>query len=218
MRILILGVTGRTGRCLVDEAIKAGYSVNVLVRDKNLFNINSIAVSVFEGTPTNKTELLAAMQNCGAILSALNVSRTSDFPWASLRTPENFLSSSIKNVIELATELNIKRIVITSAWGVAETKNDIPWWFSFLIDHSNIGYAYRDHERQEELLKKSNLNWTAVRPVGLTNSAKEQETLVSITNSTKPNLTVSRQNVARFIIRVLKEELYVRKSPVVSSK
>ncbi|HWZ02037.1 MAG TPA: NAD(P)H-binding protein [Mucilaginibacter sp.] len=218
MRVLVLGATGRTGSYLVSEAIKTGYTVNVLVRDKNRSGINSGLISVFEGVPTNKAELLAAMQNCDAILSALNISRTSDFPWAKLRTPENFLSASIKNIIEAAVELNVKRIIITSAWGVAETKKDIPWWFRLLIDHSNIGYAYRDHERQEELLKNSNLNWTAVRPVGLTNSTKEKETLVSLDNSPRPNLTIGRQNVARFMVRALKDGAYIRQNPVVSCK
>jgi len=218
MRILILGTTGRTGCYLLSQASKAGYNVNVLVRDKNRLKVDPGLFTVFEGNATNKAELLAAMQNCDAILSALNISRKSDFPWAKLRTSENFLSASMKNIIEVATALNIQRVIITSAWGVAETKKNIPWWFRFLIDHSNIGYAYRDHERQEELLKNSNLNWTAVRPVGLTNSTKEKDTLVSLDNSPKPNLTISRQNLARFMIRVLKEGMYVRQSPAVSDK
>ena len=34
MKILILGATGRTGRLIVEEALKQGYDLNVLVRDK----------------------------------------------------------------------------------------------------------------------------------------------------------------------------------------
>jgi uncharacterized protein YbjT (DUF2867 family) len=215
MKILILGATGRTGSLLLKEAINEGYVINVLLRDKNKLQISSPLLTVFEGTPTDKETLLPAMQGCQAILSTLNISRISDFPWAPLRSPENLLSASMKNIIELANQSNIKRIIITTAWGVNETKKDIPAWFRWLIDHSNIGYPYRDHEMQENLLKQSTLSWTAVRPVSLTNSVKNKNVQVSINNSPKPGLTISRQNVARFMIKVLQEDLYVKQAPTV---
>ncbi|TWI94196.1 putative NADH-flavin reductase [Mucilaginibacter frigoritolerans] len=215
MKILILGATGRTGSLLLKEAIKQGYVINVLVCDKNKLQINSPLLTVFEGTPADKEALLPAMQGCNAILSTLNISRTSDFPWAPLRSPENLLSASMKNIIELANQLNIKRVIITTAWGVNETKKDLPGWFRWLIDHSNIGYPYRDHERQEDLLKQSTLSWTIVRPVGLTNSVKHKAVQVSINNSPKPGLTISRQNVAHFMIKVLQEGSYVNEAPAV---
>jgi uncharacterized protein YbjT (DUF2867 family) len=52
MRILILGATGRTGRFLVEEAVKQGYAVKVLLRDRSRLNVSSKSISLFEGTPT----------------------------------------------------------------------------------------------------------------------------------------------------------------------
>jgi len=210
MRVLILGGTGRTGAFLVDEALKQGYTVNILLRDKSKWPHSSTAVTLFEGTPTDKVALQQAMQGCQAILSTLNISRTSDFPWAPLRTPTDFLSASMKNIIELTDELQISRLIITTAWGVNETKKDVPGWFRWVIDHSNVGYPYRDHEVQEALLLQSNLNFTVVRPVGLTNSLNNKTVRVSINNQPKPRLTIGRQNVARFMIKILQQDLYSR--------
>ena len=218
MRILILGATGRTGRFLVEEAMKQGYAINVLLRDKSKLNVNSNSITLFEGTPTDINTLLPAMQGCEAILSALNISRISDFPWAPLRTPKNFLSAGMENIIKAADQLQIKRIIITTAWGVGETKKEIPFWFRLLIDKSNIGYPYRDHELQEDLLNNSSLNWTTIRPVGLTNALNNKEVLVSFNNSPRPRLIISRQNVARFMFYVLKNDLYIKQSPTVSEK
>ena len=55
-------------------------------------------------------------------------------------------------VIKISKNENIKRISICSAWGVAEIKNDIPKWFKWLIDKSNIGIACQEHEKQEEII------------------------------------------------------------------
>ncbi len=218
MHILILGATGRTGRLLVKEALKRGHQVSVVVGHKSSLKSNAELVDVHEGTPLNTYTLANAMRGCEAILSTLNISRISDFPWSKLRTSKDFLSSSMQNVLTTAKEQNINRIIVTTAWGVAETRKDIPFWFRWLVDNSNIKYAYRDHERQEELLQKSGTKWTIVRPVGLTDSDRERKVKVTLFNSRKPSLTISRQNVANFMMDVLEKDLYIRECPVISER
>ena len=218
MHILILGATGRTGRILLNEALKRGHSINVLVSHKGNLKSNVNLVNVHEGTPLNRYTLADAMRGCDAILSTLNISRVSDYPWAKLRTSKDFLSSSMQNVIETAKEQNLSRIIVTTAWGVGETKKDIPFWFRWLIKNSNIRFAYFDHDRQEEMLQQSGIKWTIVRPVGLTDSEKEKEVRVTLYKSPKPSLTISRRNVALFMLDVLEKNLYNRECPVISEK
>ncbi len=217
MRILILGATGRTGKHLVSEALTKGYIVHVLVRDKSKIHNDSEQLKIFEGLPTDPTALKNAMTGCEAILSVLNISRTSDFPWAKLRTPKTFLSDTMKVVVKAAEEEKIKRIVVCSAWGANETKNDIPWWFRWFIDNSNIGVAYHDHELQESILQKTTFNYTIVRPVGLTNFNKTENIRVTINNDPKPKLTISRKSVAGFMLKVLDEDLFFKQIVTISA-
>jgi len=218
MKILLLGSTGRLGRCLLAEALRKNYDMNALVRSRSAVVHPSARITWYEGLPTDRAALSAASRGCEAIVSALNISRNSDFPWAALRTPPAFLSEAMVNLIAVSQEHHIRRIIICSAWGVNETKKDLPFWFRWLIDHSNIGVTYRDHERQEDLLKQSTLEWTIVRPVGLTNGTKEHDVRISINNVPKPSLTITRRDVARFMIRALREKLYIREDPVISQK
>jgi len=223
MRILILGGSGRTGKLLVLEALEKGYQVNVLVRNAASFKIKitklnpplNYQLNIFEGNPSDKNNIGSAMEGCEAVLSSLNISRTSDFPWSPLRTGEFFLSETITSIIDLCHQKNINRLIITSAWGVSETKADLPAWFRWFIDHSNVGVAYRDHERQEKILQQSYLQFTAVRPVGLTNSKNHKPVLVSLDNHPRPGLIISRRNVARFMIRILENKEYLRQMPVI---
>lgn len=215
MKILLLGATGRTGKLVLQEALKKGFQVNCLARkseripsDKN--------ISVFEGDPTQKSDLERAIEGCDAVISVLNISRTSDFPWARLRTPECFLSDVANLLVEVMTEKEINRITVCSAWGVNETKKDIPGWFRWFINNSNIGVAYKDHERQEKVLTESGLDWTIVRPVGLGNSKKPTEIMESFNNNPKPGLLVSRLNVARYLVESLERTDVVRRKVVVS--
>jgi putative NADH-flavin reductase len=215
MKLLLLGATGRTGKQILEHALERGHIVHVLVRDKQKVKNNHPSLVLFEGKPDDKAALLNAMRGCEAVISALNISRTSDFPWSPLRSPKDLLSIVMKYISELATELHIRRIIFVSAWGVAETRKDIPGWFRWFIEHSNIRYPYLDHERQEEVLKKTSLEWTGVRAVGLTNSTKKKEVLVSFNKQPKPRLLISRYNLAGFVLDILEKNLYIQELPVV---
>jgi nucleoside-diphosphate-sugar epimerase len=218
MRILILGATGRTGKLVLEQSLQRRYTVNVLVRDKSKLLQHDEWLTAFEGSPEDKIALGTAMKGCEAIISALNISRVSDFPWSKLRSAKDFLSVTMKNIIELAPRHNIERIIFTSAWGVGETRKEIPGWFRWFIDHSNIRYPYEDHARQEVLLKSTSLHWTSVRAAGLTNSKKKKKIIVSFNNEPKPRLTISRGNVAGFMLDVLEKNLYLGQMPVVSGE
>jgi putative NADH-flavin reductase len=193
MKILILGATGRTGKLILEEALNQGYEVNCLVREPEKIKKNQNGLEIFKGSPDRITDLESAIKDCSGIISALNISRKSDFPWAKLRTPPTFLSDVIKNITSLTDKNGIERIVVCSAWGVAETEKEIPAWFRWFIKNSNIGVAYKDHERQENELKKSKLDWTIVRPTGLTNFKKEKKIIESYNNEPKPRMTISRK-------------------------
>ncbi len=216
-KILILGASGRTGKELCRQALQRGWRVNVLVRQPARFSFSHPQLEIYEGSPADEQALNKAMQNCVAILSALNISRKSDFPWSALRTPADFLSATMERILRLAPQHHINRIVFTSAWGVAETRRDIPAWFRWFIEHSNIGVAYQDHEKQEQLAEASNLRWTAVRPVGLLNGKGGKKVHVALDNSIKPRITIRRSDLAGFMLDVLEKDSYVRQKPVVWS-
>lgn len=217
MRILLLGATGRTGKLVLKQALETGYEVNCLSRYSERLQRQE-GLTAFEGDPRRKEDLLKAINGCDTVISLLNISRASDFPWARLRTPKTFLSDTMKELVPIASDHGIKRLVVCSAWGVAETKDDLPSWFRWFIDHSNIGPAYTDHERQEKLLEDSSLDWTIVRPVGLTNAKSIQDIGETFKNLPKPKLTISRSSVASYLLESLNRDDLIRKKVVISKK
>ena len=217
MKLLLLGSTGRTGRILLEIALKKGYQVNCLARNTERIKKRK-GLTIFQGNPTNENDLKKAIYKCDFVISVLNISRKTDFPWSSLKTPSTFLSDAMNIVVRISKNENIKRISICSAWGVAETKNDIPKWFKWLINRSNIGIAYNEHEKQEEIISKSKLNWTIIRPVGLSNSKKEEKIIETFNNKPKPNMLISRKSLAKYLLQSLTNNSLIEKKVVVSKK
>lgn len=216
MTLLILGATGRLGQELLREALLAGHQVRLVVRNQTKLPIQSPNLTVFEHPSLDEAVLQQSMSGCDVVLNTLNISRRSDFPWSPLRTPERFLSDTLQTVLRVAKTGQVRKLIVVTAWGVHETKADIPFWFRWLIDYSNIGVAYRDHERQENLLRASPLNWTIVRPVGLTNFRAIRPIRVTINGEPKPELTTSRANVARFMLTLLTDNRYSHNAVTIS--
>ncbi|MFS4416104.1 NAD(P)-dependent oxidoreductase [Maribacter sp. 2307ULW6-5] len=216
MNILLLGATGRTGKLVLAHALQQGHRVSCLLRNSERLPPQK-NLSVFEGDPRNTAQVRKAIQGCQAAISVLNVSRTSDFPWAPLRTPKTFLHDTMATLVPLARKHQLQRMVLCSAWGVGDSRKDLPFWFRWTIDHSNISHAYREHERQEALLRQSGLDHTIVRPVGLTNFNKNLGIQESFANRPKPKVLVSRKAVAQYLVACLKNKEVKNKTVVVSA-
>ncbi|MCG2616874.1 NAD(P)H-binding protein [Terrimonas sp. NA20] len=216
MRILLLGATGRTGRLLVKQALQRGHEVMVLVRNRSKIGITDPNLQVMQGHPADRACLDTAMKGCDAVISTLNISRYNDFPWAPLRTPKDFLSNVMSQVISLSDAHGIQRIIFTSAWGVGESVKDIPGWFRWLVRKSNLRYPYLDLYRTEELLRVTSLQWTAVRPTVLINAKKIRPAKVTMGDGQVPSLFISRASVASFMLDALEQNLYTGETPVIS--
>jgi len=216
-RILLLGATGRTGKEVLYQALDRGYPISALVRDGRKIEFESPQLNIIEGDTRLPADLNKAIEGCGAVISCLNISRKSDFPWSPLRTPENFLSLTMRSLINTCKEHRVNRLIFTSAWGVGDSRPYTPGWFAWFIDNSNLSAAYMEHERQEAMVRNSGLNWTIIRPVGLVNRKNPKPVKYIFNNEGKPTLTISRRDTARFILDTLEDQAFYNTIPVISS-
>ncbi len=218
MKIGILGGSGRTGLLVIKEGLKRGHEMFALVRSPDKVSIQSPALHLVLGSPQKLEDVSKTLHGVDAVVSALNVNRTSDLPWAKITSPLDLISSSIKNAIAAMHEQNIKRIVTISAYGVRDTKAAVGAFGSLFLYHTKVKYAYFDHEKQEELLEASDLDFTAIRPTRLADEDNKKQIVVSFNGVPKPRFKISRQHLAGFILDIIETGKYVREFPVLSEK
>lgn len=115
-------------------------------------------------------------------------------------------------------EKKLRRVITVSAWGAGESYQEVNWLFRFLINKTNVGIAYAGHEDQERVLRQSELDWTSVRPVGLSNNNQHKEILVRKKKEDPLKMTISRKDVAKFMLDILDNEHYFCKYPAISNK
>ena len=205
MKILVLGATGRTGKLFAQLATANNHQVKAIIRNKK--DAILPRVNYIEGLPTDEQLLTKALEGMDAVVVSLNINRTSDNPFAKVVSPLTLISDSVKALIPAMEKNNVKRIITVSASCVGDSWNYMFMVVRWLIRYSNIWKAYEDHDRQEQILRQSALDWTIVRPVML-NDKDSDEYKAVVGKPTGGN--ISRKGVAKFILDSLESEKYVR--------
>lgn len=217
MRILVLGATGRTGQLIIREAVKRGHQVFAIARDPAKLaelgiDSDSDRIRVTQGTPYDYETVEEAMVGCDAVINTLNVSRKSDNPWASLRSPVDMISKSAANALKAMNKHGVKRFVALSTIGAGRSWKTTPWILRAIVSISNLKHAFSDHGRQEELLESSDVDYSICRAPML--SAKESTTgVVATPEGQKPASTVlHRDAAAGFFLDIIENNTHVRET------
>lgn len=218
-RILVLGGTGRTGRHVIEHALAAGHSVNVLARTPQRVERKDAKLRVFEGTPENEADIDPAIEGCDAVIATMNNARASDSPFAKLVNPPSLLTECYGNIIASMKRHGVQRIVHLGAYGAGDSFSAVPWLFKVLIKRTNLGVAYRDHEGVEAALAESGLDWTVGRAVGLgkKTSAVVESYVVNGRNTLKPSMQVGRESVGKWLVEALDRSDLHGKTPTISA-
>ncbi len=217
MKIAILGASGRTGRLVIDQGLERGHAMTALVRDPARIAARP-GVTVISGDPMNPADVARTINGSDAVIVTLNNARASDAPWAKPVSPPNLLETAVRNAAAAMEPDGPARLVMLSAIGVGDSFPDTQWILRKLIQHTNLGVAYADHNRADAFIRSTGLDWTLVRAVGLSNSERSGRLIVGTARDPKPAMMISRRTVAGFLLQCVENGEYSRATPVISEK
>jgi uncharacterized protein YbjT (DUF2867 family) len=215
MKILVLGATGRTGKHIIEEALKKGHKIVAVARDPD--KLRNYDISVIKGTPYDYEIIEKALEGCDAVINTLNVSRKSDSPWSSLSAPKDLISKSALNAIKAMQKTGTRRFVALSTIGAGRSWNTSPAILKFIVSISNLKHAFADHGRQEEILENSSVDYTICRAPMLSNDINTSG--AEATHETDPPKSpkLSRNSAAEFFIRIIENKELLRQTVSLSN-
>ena len=208
MKILLLGATGRTGKLIIEEAIKRGHKISAIAGDPD--KLKNYDIEITQGTPYDYETVEKAINGYEAVINTLNVSRKSDSPWAPLRAPKDMISRSAFNAIQAMGKIGIRRFVALSTIGAGRSWKTSPGILKFIVTVSNLKHAFQDHGKQEEILENSSIDYTICRAPMLS-VEKNSTGAIATPEGTKPaNKVLSRNSAAEFFIRIIENNEHIR--------
>ena len=124
------------------------------------------------------------------------------------------ISEGTRNIVRAMEQAGIKRFVFESSLGVGDSK----WRLGFVQNLVAIPLFLRnilaDKERQEEIIARCSLDWVIVRPAVLTNRSQRNAYRAGsdVGHWFVPS-SISRADVAAFMLKQLTGAEYLRKTP-----
>jgi putative NADH-flavin reductase len=203
MRIAIIGGSKGAGLAVAHEALARGHEAVIVSRsDPRLIRGD---VRWLGGDARDATVLERALEVASAVVTALGVSRT----WQST----NLFSQAQVALNRAMDNAGLKRTVLITGPGAGDSRGRQGWLYDNVLFPLFLERSYADKDRAEAILQKSDLNWTIVRPGRLTNGQRKNKIDVLSTPETYRYGSISRADVAAFILDCIENGAYLRQTP-----
>ncbi len=206
MKLALFGATGGTGEQIAQQALAAGHTVSVLVRDPAKLKPQDAKLIVITGNVLTQADVDKTVAGTDAVVCTLG--NTS-------HNPEMVVSRGTQHVITAMQQQGIRRLLVVSSLGVGDSKQNLSLTMRLLM-RTFLRKVLKDKEAQEELVRNSGLIWTIVRPGGLTDDARTGSYQVGVDSTLRGR--VSRADVADFVLRELTRNEFIGQAPAIVQK
>jgi putative NADH-flavin reductase len=208
-KILVLGATGGTGRLIVSQALARGYQVTALVRSPEKAS-DLKGAKLVVGDVRDERALRNALEGQDAVVSALG---TPASPFREV----TLLSTATRALVDAMKAEHVSRLVCITGLGAGDSAGHGGFLFDNLIFPLLLKRVYADKNRQEAIVRDSGLDWILVRPSVLSDKPGGK-TIRALTDlSDFHGGTISREDVATFVLNQLHADSWLHRSPLITS-
>jgi len=206
LKLTIFGASGNTGHELVKQALEKGHLVTAFVRDPSRLSIKHAQLKIFAGDVIDPESVAKAVHGQDVVICALGAG--SDLKKTTVRT------TGTTNIVQAMKQHGGQRLLVISAMGTGESWDTLSLVSKFLYA-TLLKNSREDHEAQESVVKESGLDWTIIRPSGLTN---DPQTGVYDVGENIPAKTsrISRADVADLILKELEQNILLHKAVTIT--
>jgi putative NADH-flavin reductase len=206
VKLTIVAATGGIGRQLLEQAIAAGHDVTAVARKpQDLAVARAVAADLATVDPA---ALQPAVADADAVLSALGPRTKADADVAARGT---------KVIMQAMRAGGVRRIIVVSAAPIGTIPSParphpprhdpgdgfIIRYLADPIVKRALREHYADLARMEDVLRASDLDWTAVRPPRLTDKPATGRYRTAYGQNLRRGVFVSRADVAHYMLSAL---------------
>lgn len=205
--ILVIGANGGIGRQAVEAALTAGYHVTALLRNPAKLTLTHPDLKIVQGDVMDPASLTPHLKGKAAIISALGTNT---------RKPTNLYSQGNANLLQEMQKAGVQRIFFISASGIEVSPVQPPFirWVTANLLQPFLKNMYADIRLMEQRVKEFTEqrareftpDWTIMRPPRLTDHPATGEYRIAINHFLPRCLSISRADVAHFMIHNLNNE------------
>ena len=201
MRLLVFGATGGTGRQCVDQALAQGHQVTAFVRQPAALAVQHPDLTIIQGDIADQDVVQRAIPGHDVVLSALGT-----------RGGPSALVEGTRNILAAMQTHGVRRSLWVSSLGAGDSLQQMGWLSQTLIVKGLLRKAIEEKNAQEQIIVASRGDWIIARPGGLTDGPLTGTYRVTGPGDKVGRPSISRADVADFMLKNLSDDRYVRKA------
>lgn len=205
-----MGATSGIGALAVREAVGRGAAVRAFARSATSIAATDL-IEPYPGDARSAEDVTAAVSGSRAVIYALGIKERLAMLWEE----ETLFSESTRVLLEAMQRSGTRRLVVVTGFGAGRSRAAMSS-IERLGHRAIFAKPYGDKDRQEEMIVKSDLDWTIARPVILTNGPKSRKLQVLRDPSTWRNGLVSRRDVAQYLVDAVEQDLDIHADVVLT--
>lgn len=188
--VLVAGATGRTGQHVVNALVLDKVAVRVLTRSlEKAENLFGDAVQIHVTDVTDAESVAAAMVGVTDVVSAIGAGAP-----VGPNSPEFVDYGGTKNLVDAAVAANVDQFVLVSSLGASHPDHPLNAVFGNVMAWKLKG---------EDALRASGLDYTIVRPGGLSDDPAREQSLIFDQGDKLESGRISRADVAEVCVAAL---------------
>lgn len=208
MKLLIFGSTGSIGRQLVEQALEQGHTVTAFARNPAKLDIQHTNLKVVQGDVMDFTSVEQAVQGQDAVLCVLG---------SGGQRKGTIRSEGTRQIIQAMEKAGVRRLICQTTLGAGDSWGNLNFFWKYIMFRAFLREVFADHQRQENEVKQSRLDWTIVRPGAFVDGNRTGHYRHGFPSTDKTvKLKISRADVADFLLQQLTNNSYLYKTPSVS--
>jgi putative NADH-flavin reductase len=205
MKLTIFGATGSTGTCLVEQALAVGHDVTAVVRDPARLTMpGQQGLRVVTADVMKPAAISPVLAAADAVISALG-------PHGTGRT--TISQDSVRSIIQAMQESGVQRLLTVSGTIVTDEGEGAVMRYVLkpAVRATFLRHVCADMRQAEEVVRNSSLDWTIMRPPGLTDKAATGAYRIATERNLRHGTTISRADLAACMLTLINDTAVVRK-------
>jgi putative NADH-flavin reductase len=207
VKLIVFGANGGVGRSIVDQGLKRGHEVTAAVRAPG-------GAAVPEGARLAPCDVMdaAAVERAvaghDAVLCAVGVRSNGSVA---------LYSTAARHIVAAMQATNVRRLAFLSNFGVLNERGVglRQSMLLFLISRV-LRPTLNDHRAALDVLAASDLEWTAVRAMALSNGGFTGEYRVAIEGLPARGTNIARADVAHFMLAAVERGTLPKAAPAIA--
>ena len=210
--VLIISASRGIGLETLKCALKAGHKVRALARSAGSIPVSHPDLEKVTGDALDRGVVKQAPAGVDAVIQTLGVAAGTEM----ILKPVRLFSEATSVLVAAMEETGVKRLICLTGFGAGDSRNKGGLLYNTAF-HLFLGRAYDDKDVQEQIIRRSMLDWVIARPVILTNGLGTDSYRVLVEPKDWRCGFISRADVADFLVKQIGDNSFLGKTPVLTN-